>query len=1094
MRGRTRGPTSRIRTPMTMAQERRGTSAYTEEWRLGAETCDAARGPKGNKIRGTEDVRTKTNTRRSTEAWGRGAGSGAGERNKGKKRKKQNYEKVEDRVGRDISGGKRRKYVKKDATEERKGEVKREGLGIGTWNVRTLNSVGKLEEVKSEMKRYGLSILGVSEARWKGQGDLMSDGVRIIYSGGEEEQRGVAIMLDEEVAKRVTEIEQCSDRLIMVRVSATPVDMIIIQVYMPTTDHEDDEIEEMYEQIESMIKKQKGNINVIIMGDFNASVGEGSDEKVIGKYGLGNRNERGQMLSSFCKKNQLVVTNTWFQQGKRRRYTWKSPADRKRYQLDYILVRQRYRNSVKCSKSWPGADVYSDHNLVAMKMDIKLKTLRRGKRVQKWNIERLKNNSIPFQRSVEEAVGKITRKGMNGNQRWIDFKGVILGSAREEVGYEKKEKIRKPWITEDMIRKMEERRKWKNRNDEYGRQRYKQLNNELRREAEKAKREWWSRECDELEKLYSEGRYDLLYAKVAKLTWKKSVMSKNVRVTDGAGNTVTEPEEVRERWRQYIESLYDKDGKPKKEDLQVEEGNEVEEDDRGPEVLRSEILLAISEMKEGKAVGLDEIPSEMLKSLGEKAIQELCEICQNIYEEGKWPEDFTRTAMIPLPKKNNAKDFGDYRTISLICHASKIMLKVLTKRIEMKTKHLIGRNQFGFRKGCGTRDAVGVMRTLCERSLEHGNEVYICFVDFEKAFDRVDWIKLFDILKNLRIDWKDRRLLQDLYMRQEAVIRIADGESQPGIIGRGVRQGCPISPLLFSIYAEVMMIEVLEDVEEGVLVGGQLVSDVRFADDQGMVAGTETGLQRIMNKLNDTAKNFSMKINVQKTKAMVVRWNGGGVVNITVDGQRIEQVKSFKYLGSIITEDGRSHVDVKARIAMAKDAFNKRKELLTKGLSMTLKKRMVKVLVWPIVLYGCETWTLLQDEINRLEALEAWLWRGIEKIKWMDKISTERVFEMVNEERCLIRIITQRKKNWIGHVLRGNGLLRDVIEGRMVGKRRIGKPREGMLSDLKREISYRKEEERDPEQRKKSLKKAYVTMKRLAVDRGKWREWCHKPA
>ena len=88
-----------------------------------------------------------------------------------------------------------------------------------------------------------------------------------------------------------------------------------------------------------------------------------------------------------------------------------------------------------------------------------------------------------------------------------------------------------------------------------------------------------------------------------------------------------------------------------------------------------------------------------------------------------------------------------------------------------------------------------------------------------------------------------------------------------------------------------------------------------------------------MNKLNDTAKNFDMKINVQKTKTMVVRWDGGGVVNITVDGQRIEQVKSFKYLGSVITKDGRSHSDVKVRIAMAKDAFNKRKELLTKGLS-----------------------------------------------------------------------------------------------------------------------------------------------------------------
>ena len=135
--------------------------------------------------------------------------------------------------------------------------------------------------------------------------------------------------------------------------------------------------------------------------------------------------------------------------------------------------------------------------------------------------------------------------------------------------------------------------------------------------------------------------------------------------------------------------------------------------------------------------------------------------------------------------------------------------------------------------------------------------------------------------------------MQDPYMRQEAVVWTVDEDSDPGVIGRGVRQGCPISPLLFSIYAEVMMIEALEDMEEGVSVGGQLVSDVRFADDQGMVADIEMGLQRIMNKLNDTAKNFGMKINVQKTKTMVVRWGGGGVVKITVDGKRIEQVKSL---------------------------------------------------------------------------------------------------------------------------------------------------------------------------------------------------------
>ena len=137
----------------------------------------------------------------------------------------------------------------------------------------------------------------------------------------------------------------------------------------------------------------------------------------------------------------------------------------------------------------------------------------------------------------------------------------------------------------------------------------------------------------------------------------------------------------------------------------------------------------------------------------------------------------------------------------------------------------------------------------------------------------------------------------------------------------------------FSIYAEVMMIEALENMDEGIIVGGQVVSDVQFVDDQGMVASTENGLQKLMNKLNETAKKFNMRMNIQKTKAMVVCRDGDDIVNIIIDGEKVEQGASFKYLGFIITEDGRSLNDVKARLALAKDAFIKRKELLTKSLS-----------------------------------------------------------------------------------------------------------------------------------------------------------------
>src|SRR6476469_7708921 len=130
------------------------------------------------------------------------------------------------------------------------------------------------------------------------------------------------------------------------------------------------------------------------------------------------------------------------------------------------------------------------------------------------------------------------------------------------------------------------------------------------------------------------------------------------------------------------------------------------------------------------------------------------------------------------------------------------------------------------------------------------------------------------VLQSTGVNWRDRRMISELYMNQEAVVRIAGRESDSGIIKRGVSQGCPLSPLLFSIYAEMMIKEALENVEEGKRVGGELIKDVKYADDQGMVANTEARLQSLMDNLNTTAKHYSMKINIKKTKSVVVSRKG----------------------------------------------------------------------------------------------------------------------------------------------------------------------------------------------------------------------------
>ena len=144
------------------------------------------------------------------------------------------------------------------------------------------------------------------------------------------------------------------------------------------------------------------------------------------------------------------------------------------------------------------------------------------------------------------------------------------------------------------------------------------------------------------------------------------------------------------------------------------------------------------------------------------------------------------------------------------------MLKILTCRLESTTESYPGKDQFGFRKGHGTRDVIAALCLLYERKLEYNNKVYVCYIDYEKAFDRIDWTKLMTILQNV-VDSRDRKLIWNLYSKQVAYVRIEDGLSAACAIGRGVRQGSSLSPLLYLIYDEAMIREATDNMETGIL-------------------------------------------------------------------------------------------------------------------------------------------------------------------------------------------------------------------------------------------------------------------------------------
>jgi len=203
-------------------------------------------------------------------------------------------------------------------------------------------------------------------------------------------------------------------------------------------------------------------------------------------------------------------------------------------------------------------------------------------------------------------------------------------------------------------------------------------------------------------------------------------------------------------WGDYTTELHDRPNRP--QTLEVEPEEEVDTDEKGPYILQSEVEKSINEMRNKKATGDDDVPGDVLKLLGEGGLKIMKKLVNTIYETGEWPKDFTEVTMIALKKKRQATKCSDHRTVSLIAHTAKIVAKILRRRIGKKIEDVLGEDQFGFRRGKGTGNAIGMLRIISERNLEIDEELSVCFIDWQKAFDRVNWTKLMQIQDETGID------------------------------------------------------------------------------------------------------------------------------------------------------------------------------------------------------------------------------------------------------------------------------------------------------------------------------------------------------
>ena len=264
----------------------------------------------------------------------------------------------------------------------------------------------------------------------------------------------------------------------------------------------------------------------------------------------------------------------------------------------------------------------------------------------------------------------------------------------------------------------------------------------------------------------------------------------------------------------------------------------------------------------------------------------------------------------------------------------------------------------------------------------------------------------------------------------------------------GVQQGCLLSPTLFNIFLERIMTDALENHQCTVSIGGRTITNLRFADDINGLAGDEQELVNLVERLEKTSTSYGIDISAEKTKLMTNNTQRIST-EVKVNGQRLETVKSFRYLGSMITDEG-SKPEILARIAQTTAALRRLKPLWNdRNITVSSKIR----LVMSIFLYASETWTLSADLQKRIQAMEIRCFRKILRISYKDHVTNEAVRNTIKQAigpyDDLLTTVKKRKLKWYGHVSRSSGLAKTILQGTVRGGRRRGRQKKRLEDNFK---------------------------------------------
>lgn len=936
-------------------------------------------------------------------------------------------------------------------------------MTFGAWNVRTLLDreanicpERKTAIVARELHRYNIDVAALSETHLPDEGELTEHvgGYTFYWKGlaaNEPRRSGVAFAVKNKLVKHLEEYPvHISDRITTLRLHMEHNNYLnIISVYAPTLDKSDEIKDKFYEELTQCLDRIQTREQILLLGDFNARVGRDYEAwpKVLGRHGLGNMNSNGQLLLSLCAQFDLAITNTMFRLRAKYKTTWMHPRSKHWHLIDYAIVRQKDVSQVQVTRAMRGAHCWTDHRLLVLKIRFRHQHPRRSDRPKQkhLNLERLqdKDTRKEYAENLSSVLQPLDLESGEVGKMWESLSSQILGTATSTLG----PRVRKheDWFDEnngvltdaiDRHRRLLRRHSRTHRGETVTEVRHSEM--ELRKLTRKAKENWWLEKAHHIQWLADTNQLGNFYNEVRSLLGISSTAKVPLRPTNGKG-LLKDRKEILERWAEHFQKLLNVDHSVNIDHVRSlpQQSHAFELDEP---VSLEEVTLAIKQQKNNRAVGVDSIPGELLKYGGEDLHFAIWKLFAVIWEQEQVPYTFKVSLIRALYKgKGDRADCGSYRGISLLSVPGKVFARVLMNRLRNLSEKILPESQFGFRPDRGTCEAIFSLRQLQEKSREQGRNMYLCFVDLEKAFDSIPREALWLVLQKLGCTEKFVRLLRLLHDDMQSCVAVNADQSEFFPVTCGVKQGCVLAPTLFALYFAVMVQEVLQTTPEGIRirfrnvgnlfnlarlkartkVSYALITEIVYADDLCFVTDSPEGLQRLMANLHKSCRNFGLKINVKKTEVMSLDVRGQETLTIKLGEDVLKQVNTFRYLGSTITSKCDLDAEINSRIGAAAAVFGKldRKVFSSHDLKLATKIDIYRAVVLPSLLYSSESWTVYCRHIRALDRFHMKCLRKILNIRWSDRIRNTEVLRRANImgiEAYLMR----RQLRWCGHLSR----------------------------------------------------------------------------